>query len=281
MENTTVKEVGVFLVGSRKSGTTSLANFLNSHIDVSLSKIKEPNFFSGSNSLDINTYHSLFDWSKKIQLDASTEYTALLKNTYQIAKAIHSYNRNAKIIYLVRNPIDRIISHYRMTYERGDVANSLDESIIANKLLIDCSKYYSQIKIYTALFGRSTIEVIKTEDLNNIEYEDKLINFLDLQTKFDRSILTDNAADSDYRMPKSIDFILTNKIYQYIKSSFPKSVTEFVKSRYYHSRNKNMSITLNTTTKRFIKQELLPEMKGFQSIVDFDITDWIDTLEKL
>ena len=61
-------KVNTFIVGAPKTGTTSLYYYLNQHMNVCMSSIKEPNFFSSKevNSLfyksriidDIDEYHS-------------------------------------------------------------------------------------------------------------------------------------------------------------------------------------------------------------------------------
>ena len=38
-------KVNTFIVGAPKAGTTSLHHYLNQHTDVSMSSVKEPNFF--------------------------------------------------------------------------------------------------------------------------------------------------------------------------------------------------------------------------------------------
>jgi len=89
------QKVNIFLIGSRKSATTSMANFLNNHVDISLSSIKEPNFFDAKSIGTIKTiteYHKLFDWSTKYQLDASTNYTTYPICDDKVAARIYEYN---------------------------------------------------------------------------------------------------------------------------------------------------------------------------------------------
>ena len=67
-------QVNFFIVGAPKSGTTSLYNYLNQHHSISMSSIKEPNYFSSSEIIeqklyyktkpvsDLKKYHELFDF---------------------------------------------------------------------------------------------------------------------------------------------------------------------------------------------------------------------------
>ena len=281
MDKVKSNKVGLFLVGSRKSGTTSLANFLGTHNEISLCNIKEPNYFNNSLLKSIDSYHSLFDWNKNIQLDASTGYTSDLNNTKNICQAIHTYNSKAKIVYTIRDPLDRIRSHYRMSYERGDLNTSLNEALQSHKLLLDCSRYYSQINVFIHTFGKENVLILKSEELNKLETVKSIIVFLNLSHPFEKQIGLDNAADTDYRMPKSMDKFLTNKFYTIIKFMFPKSIVSFIKTNYYTAINKGLSMKLNIESKEVLKKELIPEMYELQNIVDFDISKWTEKLKLL
>ena len=281
MENLNTNKVNLFLVGSRKSGTTSLANLLGSHVEISLCSKKEPNHFNNYSEKSIASYHSLFDWNTKIQLDASTGYTSDLNSTTNICQAIHAYNPIAKIVYTIRDPLERIRSHYRMSYERGDLNNSLNEALQSHKLLLDCSKYYSQINIFIHAFGKESVLIVKSEELNNLETEKSILGFLNLDIPFDQRIGVDNAADLDYRMPKSMDRVLNNRFYSFIKSMVPKSVVSLIKSNYYNTINKDLSMKLNIESKALLKKELIPEMRELQTIIDFDISQWTAKLNVL
>ena len=273
------KKVGVFLVGSRKSGTTSLANFLSKHPEVSLSSIKEPNYFSDPKNTSIDKYHSLFDWNKKIQLEASTNYTA--DPNKNISASIRSYNPQAKIIYIIRDPLARIKSHYRMSYERGDLNVTLNEALLSHKLLLNCSRFYSQIKNYIDCFGISNILILSSEKLNDPQTKISLVNFLELNYPFTKPMTNDNAADIDFRMPRSMDSLLNNKLYTFIKSIIPQSIVTKIKSKYFQIRNRKMSENLSGRSKKILQKELISEMNHLEKIVDFDISHWIKNLKNL
>ena len=69
----------LFIIGSQKCGTTSLARWLNQHPDLSLCSNKEPNYFSIQfNDISEDDYHKLFDEKdkeNKLFFEASTTYT--------------------------------------------------------------------------------------------------------------------------------------------------------------------------------------------------------------
>jgi len=271
------QKVNIFLIGSRKSATTSMANFLNNHVDISLSSIKEPNFFDAKSIGTIKTiteYHKLFDWSTKYQLDASTNYTTYPICDDKVAARIYEYNSSAKLIYLVRNPIDRIKSHYKMSYERGDLTGSLDDALLSHRLLLICSKYYEQISRYLEIFPKENILILNIDEISKNDSIKKIESFLELQTSFVSEMRSDNMANTDYRMPRKMDPILNHKAYNTIKKIMPISFVKLVKKVFFQKRNSNISIELSEMSLHLIRKELWSDMDKLQDMVDFDISDW-------
>ncbi|MCB0382385.1 MAG: sulfotransferase, partial [Psychroserpens sp.] len=113
--------VNFLLIGAAKSATTSLSNALSQHPDICFSNPKEPEFFCKDNWRDkIENYHSLFKQkSVKLYGEGSTNYSKFPHYNKNIHKDIFDYNPNMKIIYMMRHPIDRIVSHYIHSYNRG------------------------------------------------------------------------------------------------------------------------------------------------------------------
>lgn len=136
-----MNKVNLFLVGSPKCATTSLANLLHLSDDVFVPRIKEVNYFNKHNSYynAIKTkseekYHELYRNSRcNYWLDASVSYFI----DSSAIDRIYTYNRDAIIIICVRHPLDRALSHYNMDKRMGLVKESF-ESAIQNE------QYYSQ-----------------------------------------------------------------------------------------------------------------------------------------
>ena len=126
-----------FLIGAAKSGTTSIADYLNQHPEVYFSAYKEPNYFAlvgenlyhpGPLSEKMN-YH--FQYSRslvtqesyeqafanagnaKIRADASVRYLYYPKT----AKRIAQHAPDAKLIAVLREPVARLYSHYCMNVQ--------------------------------------------------------------------------------------------------------------------------------------------------------------------
>ncbi|MDJ0784955.1 MAG: sulfotransferase [Desulfosarcinaceae bacterium] len=104
----------LFIVGAPKCGTTALATYLDQHPNIYMSSPKEPNFFcpefaQKQHTNDIDEYLNLFRFRgphHRILGEASVWY--LLSPS--AADRIHRFNPDARIIIMLRNPIDLVYS---------------------------------------------------------------------------------------------------------------------------------------------------------------------------
>ncbi|MCH2490727.1 MAG: sulfotransferase [Flavobacteriales bacterium] len=151
------QKVNLFLVGAMRAGTTELVGLLRQHPQIYVPPIKEPNFFA--NSLPKNIYkpskffseadyfknnfpdplhiaqlknemqyQKLFSLAEneKYLLDASTAYL----HAPEAVERIYNYNPKAKIIIVVRDPIQRAFSHFKMDLALGRVTGSFNKIIL-------------------------------------------------------------------------------------------------------------------------------------------------------
>ncbi|MGQ4646866.1 sulfotransferase domain-containing protein [Lyngbya aestuarii] len=105
-----------FVIGAMKAGTTTIHNYLKQHPQIYMSSIKEPDFFcyDGQRNCAITNledYRALFQGvSDEIAIgESSTTYLELPQIT---AERIKSDVPNAKLIAILRNPVDSVYSIY-------------------------------------------------------------------------------------------------------------------------------------------------------------------------
>ena len=107
------------IIGAAKSATTTLSALLQQHPDVFMSKPKEPKFFGRNYNKGWIWYASRFAAGQNMLLrgEGSTMYTSLLA-TYRFTPALmYQYLPDLKLVYIVRDPLDRIVSQWR--HHRG------------------------------------------------------------------------------------------------------------------------------------------------------------------
>ena len=148
------------IIGAMKSATSTLHNQLSAQPGIFMSTPKEPNFFS-----DDEIYNQSLDWYTALFSDADTEqicgessthYTKLpdYPETIQRLKAAIP---QPKLIYVMRHPIDRLVSHYMHQWSEGVISCDINQAIDRYPELIDYSCYGMQITPYFEAFGSKSV----------------------------------------------------------------------------------------------------------------------------
>jgi hypothetical protein len=156
------------VIGATKSGTTSLWRYLNAHPEVFMSAWKEPDFFSNWRrwSHGVEWYASLFEAGAGATAvgEASTSYT-WFPRTKGVPLRMHRVIPNVRLIYLIRDPVDRMIATYRLWVDLKLESREINEALLENAIFLNMSRYALQIDQYLEHFDRSQLLVITSDDL--------------------------------------------------------------------------------------------------------------------
>lgn len=155
------------IIGAQKCGTTSLHKYLDVHPEISMSSVKETDFFlpEGNWSRGFEWYASLCDPSSPVRGEASPNYTELPISS-GLAERMHEHLPEAKLIYLVRDPIDRISSHYVHSVAWGGETRPFAEAVTApDNIYVLKSSYATQLRPFVEQFGQERILVESQERL--------------------------------------------------------------------------------------------------------------------
>lgn len=195
------------IVGAMKSGTTSLHRYLGQHPDVFVSKKKELHFFAAYRDRDLSWYEEQFaDGSDFLARgESSTSFTKLPAwpdATERLAALIP----NAKLIYLMRDPVDRTFSHYCHVVRKGDEALPFSRALVEVPRYLNVSRYAMQIRGLERHFPPEQIELVSHERL---EREPKIVveevlQFLGLRT--------DIALDTSRRWNETSKHLATREV---------------------------------------------------------------------
>lgn len=153
------------IVGAMKAGTTSLYEVLLRHPEVYLPGVKEPNTLR-TDEVDspegFAAYRALFAGAGSALAvgEASTNYTKRHEFGDGIAERAHRLlGPDLSIIYVVRDPLRRLVSH--VNHER--LAGRLTDPVGAITLesgAVQTSRYYYQIEPWLELFGPRRVQVV-------------------------------------------------------------------------------------------------------------------------
>jgi hypothetical protein len=162
------------IIGTAKSGTTSVAKILPTHPDIGFSKITEPDFFSLDSryAKGMEYYAKYFDGCEGKKAIGEKSWSYSVSGTYPNAlPRIVKHLPDVKIIYMVRHPIVRLESLWMECRSAGvmrhKVPNSLSRAVRTVSMLIDSSRYWSQINAYREFYADEKIKVLFYEDMKS------------------------------------------------------------------------------------------------------------------
>jgi hypothetical protein len=199
---------GFLIIGAQKCGTTSLYDLLTRHPHVERAALKEVHYFDHHFDKGIEWYRLQFPLPKRkgqrklITGEATPNYLFYPDAASRAAKVVPQ----ARLIVLLRNPVDRAYSHYHHQIRKGRETLGFEEAIEAeqarlrgetDKLLKDehynnanhkrflylsRGVYVDQLLRWSEFFGEEQMLVLKSEDFydNTLETLDVIQDFLNL-----------------------------------------------------------------------------------------------------
>lgn len=172
----------LFLVGAMKAGTSSLHEYLQQHPEIYMSPMKEPQYFA-PHRLRTGEYWGMgnpypepgIDWYLRLFSEVGDEvkYAGESSTSYTSAPSVRDceiriwqFNPHAKIIYLLRDPIERCISHYWHFVADGREDRDPLNAFRRCHEYIARSDYLRQITPYIDRFGENNVSILTLEELN-------------------------------------------------------------------------------------------------------------------
>lgn len=228
------------IIGAMKCGTSTLQAQLAAQDGIFMSTPKEPNFFS-----DDRIYAQGIDWYEALFADAapgalkgeaSTHYTKLPTHPDTVARLTKAVPQ-AKLIYVIRNPLERLVSHYIHDWTMGEIDVGLRDAVTFHPELVAYGRYAMQIAPYIDAFGAERIYLTSLEILQTMQEEElqKIADFIGREGKVDwqDEISQVNASEDRIRRFPLYDVLVQNPVATALRRTLvPKSFRDKVKSRY-------------------------------------------------
>jgi hypothetical protein len=173
----------LFLVGSMKSGTTTLHRYLKTHPEIFMTEDpKEPTYFLDRAQLldvlpglekrgiwrSVDAYLELFEGAGSCPVvgEASANY-ARLHRVRGVPKRVADFNPGAKILFIARDPVERTVSNYWYMVRFFGERREMLEAVREDPDYIDTSYYAMQLKAWLEFFPRERVRLITLEALRN------------------------------------------------------------------------------------------------------------------
>jgi len=306
------------LVGAMKTGTTSIYNALKKHPEIFCSPLKEPNYFctdisdlvkEKGDQWHIKPIQSRDDLLKAIKRGSICEhvlnkdvYLSLFENALDdqvVGEFSVSYMRSitaaseirkkcpdARIIMVLRNPIDRAYSEFLMTLMLGLENCTFSEMVAGNigmsephRFLTD-GLYYEQVKRYLDIFPREQVLILLQEELRQ---------------DFSKSIakvcehIGVNPVSGGHPNPESFvgkvvrykfinNLMYTSGFKRLMSAVLPKPIVNYGKSFFFKKRNKNDC--MNERDRILLSDFYKNDLKKLCDLIDRDLSYWLDADKK-
>lgn len=268
----------LFIVGTSKSGTTSLHYYLSKHQDIYMSELKEPHYFAKipvlgptTSILDDDKYLNLFENSNNEKFIGEASATYLyFEGT---AERIKKFNPNSKIIIILRNPMERAFSHYLMDRDRYGTEDNASEVVLMDEdytgkygfhgldvnPYIFPSLYTKHIKKYLEVFGTENVKIIFFEDMIQ-DQENTLLDLLKWLGLTTNKFKFDKENKNPYRKVRypKIYSLLEVRLIRKLKSLISPKLKKHILNFLYQPADKpKLSTELkNTMYDNFFKQDI-------------------------
>ncbi len=255
-----------------KGGTTSLFFYMASHPDIIPSSIKETNFFKTNYDVNkgVNWYSNLFKGNGRYAFEASPNYTKQ-QLFPDVPRRMHSCLPKVKLIYLVRDPIERMISHYMHNLSHGRESRSFSKvARDTDSNIIQTSKYFFQIQAFLKYYSDEQLLLIESEQLvkNTASVLKNVFRFLGIPPDYDATLLEKKFHESKNKMRKSsLERMLIRKIKNaYLLARIQKITKPF---------QKRIVRPLISSDDREIMLEILrPDIDKLRQFSGLKFSDW-------
>ncbi len=297
------------IAGAAKAGTTSLYRMLDQHPEVSMSIIKEPNFF-GSGwpnwATTIGEYQKLFQHcdGKKAIGEASPFYFSDPQSPERIRDVLGS---QVRILLILRNPAKRAYSQWfdeHIKYNRDPLPFKKAIEVEPNRIVseetlslkyyypglymyVGVSKYSDKVERFIEVFERNKLMVIIFEEFIKTpkDHFHQICKFLNIDTTFKTEILKSNPAGLT-TFPKFTSLISTinqNSVFNQFFRALPPSLQRIIfklGDAVFRmpikpvDKEPYQNEHLDKNTYYWLMNEFLPDINKLEQILERDLSIW-------
>ena len=300
MEQKEVIKPNVFLVGVQKSATTSVYDWVAQHPDVcGPVSMKDTPFF-----IDDQLFKKGYDFLSKIYAPSYSGQRLVINgsahNIYfeHALERIHKLNTDAKIILVLRNPVDRAISAYnfavKRNLEKDDFPTAIEKEherlqsdniqILSETTYIDHGLYSKQITTLLKYYPQKNIKILLYERVREFPEQviAELYQFLDIDSDFVpelrklnvtgetrfriiKNLIYNNSKTKTFLIKNGLDKLLSYDQKYRLKIFFLKFITK---------KGKVEQKKLSLETRKRILEMFLKDIEQLEKITELNLSHW-------
>jgi hypothetical protein len=186
------------VIGTQKGGTSFFYRLVTEHPLVRAAAAKELHFFDNKFAEGVGWYRRCFSKGKRVDRHRTITGEASPSCLFdpQVPERMARIVPEARLIALLRNPVDRAYSHYQMEVRRGNEARSFEEAteeemtsaedegntVDVRYAYLRRGLYAEQLERFSFFANRDRLLVVKSENLftRRLEVLDRVLTFLGL-----------------------------------------------------------------------------------------------------
>lgn len=269
------------VIGAMKAGTTSLWQYLRGHPDVFMPEQKEIQFFSEHEWWrGLDWYEQLFDPAGTASAigEASPSYTRY-PHSAEAADRIAKVLPDAKLLYVIRQPVDRIVSQYRHETSLGTEDRAIDDAVLDESRYVSTSRYAMQAERYLENFRRDQLMVVTSEALQRERAATmaKVFRFLGVDDQVSPRSLDAQygRAEQRRRAPGPVARFKRTRSFRSLRAVVPSGVRQAAWRAVSHPvSDSRAAVEMTEHTRAELLQRLRPDLTRLVTIIGDGFDAW-------
>lgn len=277
-----------FVIGAQKAGTTSLYEYLRQHPQIYMSPIKEPSYFApeqcpGGPEFTWESYLHLFAGAgTELALgEATATYLWSAAAPLRIAVRIPE----ARIVIILRNPIDRAFSQYLHMLTEGVTRRSFRAQISVSLRqpemrfshtwpFLELGLYHQQVARYLRQFPRSKVHICYYEEFarSPLRVMSELYAFLGVDPAYEPDV---THRYNEPRVPKAaaaVYVLRKSGVWRALRAITPPRQRAALRSAAVRSRD---SLTIDPADHDFLAAYYHHDVEQLSCLLGRDLTPWL------
>jgi hypothetical protein len=303
-----MKKPNLFIVGHPRTGTSALHDALDQHPDIFMSIPKEPVYFAKDLHAESDLFHKkpkFFHFRSENQYlkifkqwaheKIAGESTAVYLYSKMAAKEIYTFNSEAKIIMVFREPVNWLGSYHAKAIQiigenqpefkdaiilenERKKGNYLSEKVMAPSMLYysDFIRYYKQIQRYTNLFDKAKIKIVIYDDFknDNSKIYKEILEFLEVDSHFSPRFKKVNISRTNAKWPIVHQILQYPYLIKFAIKLLPRGLFSKLSMTYWESFFENEKTTkIDADFRIELMKKFKPEVQLFSDFLNRNLIE--------
>lgn len=272
-----VRPLDFLLIGVPRAGTTSLFHYLRSHPQVYMPLEKEVPYFSRDDRFERGWEVFYGEYFDKAPADALIgKMTPQYWGQQKVLDRLKETMPDIRLLVVFRNPIDRALSHYRLSFREYAELPPFEEALQEHPEYVDLGRYGTHYAKLLESFPQEQVLPLFTDDFNQPEQViDRVLEFLGLPTGYRPANLGKryNRSGGAQRFPWLVAAVKNNPVLRTLWRAIPKRRRRIIKALY----NSELSVRkdelppLRQDVRARLIAEYLPEMRMLEEQIGREV----------